>query len=89
MSLILTDSRLQLETLLFLCSQERVLFQLQSIPDNSNLQGKLKKLAGVRVIGSTKQITRKEEMGWGMNASNMNTSKLDKYTVLDIVFKLD
>ena len=28
-------------------------------------------------------------MGWGMNASNMNTSKLDKYTVLDIVFKLD
>ena len=85
MSLILTDSRLQLETLLFLCSQERVLFQLQSIPDNSNLQGKSKKLAGVRVIGSTKQITG----NGGMNASNMNTSKLDKYTVLDIVFKLD
>ena len=91
MSLILTDSRLQLETLLFLCSQERVFFQLQSTPDNSNLQGKSKKfeLAGVRVIGSTKQITGKEEMGWGMNASNVNTSKLDKYTVLDTVFNLD
>ena len=28
-------------------------------------------------------------MGWGMNASNVNTSKLDKYTVLDTVFNLD
>ena len=29
-------------------------------------------------------------MGWGMNASNMHTSKLDLYTaVLDTVFKLD
>jgi len=44
MSLILTDSRLQLETLLFLRSQERVLFQLHSTPDNSNLQGKSKKV---------------------------------------------
>ena len=50
MSLIPTDSRLQRETLLFLCSQERVFFQLQSTPDNSNLQGKSKK---VRVIGSS------------------------------------
>ena len=46
-------------------------------------------LAVVRVIGSTKQITGKEEMGWGMNASNVNNSKLDKYTVLDTVFNLD
>ena len=50
MSLILTDSRLQRETLLFLCSQQRVFFQLQSTPDNSNLQGKSKK---VRVSGSS------------------------------------
>ena len=28
-------------------------------------------------------------MGWGMNASNVNNSKLDKYTVLDTVFNLD
>ena len=28
-------------------------------------------------------------MGWGMNASYVNTSKLDKYTVLDTVFNLD
>ena len=29
-------------------------------------------------------------MGWGMSSSNMHTSKLDKYTVLDTVFiKLD
>ena len=27
-------------------------------------------------------------MGWGMNASNRHTSKLDKYTVLDTVLKL-
>ena len=28
------------------------------------------------------------EMGWGMNYESA-TSKLDKYTVLDAVFKLD
>ena len=28
-------------------------------------------------------------MGWGMNSSNMHTSKLDKYAVLDTLFKLD
>ena len=28
-------------------------------------------------------------MGWGANASNMHTSKLGKYTVLDTVFTLD
>ena len=29
-------------------------------------------------------------MSWGTNASNMHTSKcLDKFTVLDTVFKLD
>ena len=29
-------------------------------------------------------------MGWGMNASNMHTSKLDLYTAVpDTVFKLD
>jgi len=34
-------------------------------------------------------VTQKEEMGWGMNASNMHTSKcLDKFTVLDTAFKL-
>ena len=27
-------------------------------------------------------------MGWGMNASNIPTSKLDKFTELDTVFKL-
>ena len=25
-------------------------------------------------------------MGWGINTSNMDTSKLDKYTVLDTVY---
>ena len=33
---------------------------VRSTPDNSNLQGKLKK---VQVIGSSKQITRSKEMG--------------------------
>ena len=28
-------------------------------------------------------------MGWGVNASNMHTSKLDKYIVLDTLFKQD
>ena len=46
-------------------------------------------LAGVRVIESSKQFTRNKKMGWGMNASNRHTSKLDKYTVLDTIFKLD
>ena len=45
--------------------------QLQSTPDNSNLQGKSKT---VRVIGSSKQITSSEEMVWGRNASIMYTS---------------
>ena len=42
-------------------------------------QGNRKKfeLAGVRAIGSSKQITENKEMGWGMNATNMNTLKLD------------
>ena len=35
------------------------------------------KLAGVRVIRSMKQITGEEEIGWGMNASNKHTSKLN------------
>ena len=39
---------------------------IQSTPDNSNLLGKSKI---VRVIGSSKQITRSKEMGWGKNAS--------------------
>ena len=43
----------------------------------------------VRFIGTSKQITGNKEMGWGMNASNMHTSKLDKYIILDSVFKLD
>ena len=43
----------------------------------------------VRFIGTSKQITGNKEMGWGMNASNMYTSKLDKYIILDSVFKLD
>ena len=35
-------------------------------------------LAGVRAIGSSKQINpQNKEMGWGMNATNMNTLKLD------------
>ena len=45
---------------------------IQSTPDNSNLQGKSKK---VRVIGSSKQIVGNREMGWGMNASNMYLSR--------------
>ena len=28
-------------------------------------------------------------MGWEMNASNMHTSKLDKYATLDTEIKLD
>ena len=28
-------------------------------------------------------------MGWGMNASNMHTAKLDKYTVLDTAVYLN
>ena len=57
----------------------------------SNLLGKLKKfeLVEVQVIGSSKQITGNEEMGWGRDASNVHTSKLDKYAWLDSVFKLD
>jgi len=43
------------------------------IVDNSNLPGKSKK---VRVSESSKQITQNKEMGWGMNATNMNTLKL-------------
>ena len=39
---------------------------IQSTPDDSNLLGKSKI---VRVIGSSKQITRSKEMGWGKNAS--------------------
>ena len=35
-------------------------------------------LAGVRVIGSSKQLTGNKKMGLGMNASNRLTSKLDK-----------
>ena len=31
---------------------------LQSTPDNSNLQGKSKKLSGVQVIGSSKKIDK-------------------------------
>lgn len=30
-----------------------------------------------------------KEMGWGMNSSNMHTSRLDKYSVPDTVFKPD
>ena len=56
---------------------------IQSAPDNSNLPGKSKK---VRVIGSSKQTTRSKENGWGINASNMHTLKLDKYIVMDTVF---
>ena len=41
---------------------------------HSNLLGKSKK---VRVSGSSKLITGDKKMGWGMNASNMHTSKLD------------
>ena len=43
------------------------------LPITWTFQGNLKKFesVGVWVIGSMKQITRKEEMGWGMNASNM------------------
>ena len=61
------------------------------LPITRTFKGNWKKfeLAGVRVSGSTKQITGTEEMGWGMNVSNMHTSKLNKYTVLDTVFKLD
>ena len=91
-SLILTDSRLQRETLLFLCSQEHIFFfNYSRLPITRTIKENRKnfELAVVRVIGSTKQITGKEEMGWGMNASNVNTSKLDKYTVLDTVFNLD
>ena len=35
-------------------------------------------LVGVRVIGSSKQLTGNKKMGLGMNASNRLTSKLDK-----------
>ena len=43
------------------------------LPITWTFQGNWKKFesVGVWVIGSMKQITRKEEMGWGMNASNM------------------
>ena len=49
------------------------------LPITRTLKGNQKKfeLAGVRVIRSMKQITGEEEIGWGMNASNMHTSKLD------------
>ena len=56
---------------------------LQSNLDNSNLLGNSKK---VQVSGSLNlklEKTGNKKMGWGMNASNMHTSKLDtKYTVL-------
>ena len=65
--------------------------EIQTTPDNSNLPGRSKK---VRVSGSsrnrelTEQTTGNMEMGWAMNYESA-TSKLDKYTVLDAVFKLD
>ena len=48
--------------------------------DNSNLPGKSRK---VRVSGSSSyrefeaNNPQNKEMGWGMNATNMNTLKLD------------
>ena len=33
-------------------------------------------------------MTKNKEMGWGMNSSNMHTSKLDKYTVLNTAFNM-
>ena len=56
---------------------------MQSTPDNSTLQGKLKK---VPVIGRSKQITRNKEMEWGRNESIMHTSlqeQQDLYCVLE------
>ena len=65
--------------------------KVQLTPDNLNLSGKLKK---VRVSGSLSYQeyevkNGKEEMGWGMNTSNMHTAKLDKYTVLDTAVYLN
>ena len=65
--------------------------QVQSTPNNSNLQGKSKK---VRVSwGSSyreyEENNRKGGNGMGKNASNIHTSKLDKYTGLENVFKPD
>ena len=49
--------------------------QLQSTPDNSNLLGKSKKVRviGSSSLGSSKQITRIKEMGWGRNESESIT----------------
>ena len=38
---------------------------------------------------SSKQITGNKEIGWGVDASNMSTSKLDIYAVLDTVVELN
>ena len=63
---------------------------IQSTPDNSSRKNRKRfELAGVRVIGSSKQLTENKKMGWGMNASNRHTLNLDKCTVLDTAFKLD
>ena len=58
-SFINHHSRARLE--LTLSYRFGIFFKIQSIPDNSNLPGKWKKfkLARVRVIGSSKQITGK------------------------------
>ena len=49
-------------------NSEYPIIEVQSIPDNSNLLGKSKK---VRVIGSLKQITGNKKMdGEGMQLSN-------------------
>ena len=67
-------------------------YNIQSTPDNSNLQGKPKI---VRDSGNSSyrefEVNNRnyKEMGWGMNSSNKHTSKFDKYSVLDTVFKLD
>ena len=46
------------ETAKMICLVKRrnCIMLLQSTPDNSNLQGKLQKLSGVCVIGSSKKI---------------------------------
>ena len=56
---------------------------LQSTPDNSNLQGKLRK---VRIVGSLKQITGSKEISkWMGRECNWAT----KYTGMDTEFELE
>ena len=65
---------------------------VQLAPDNLNLLGKSKGFEIARVLSYQEFQainTGNKKMGWWINASNMHYSKLDKYIVLDTVFKLD